>query len=92
MTTGTIGTAFCAAVAVAVDDLVATGFESFFSLTTYATITVSQSTGQSGHNCRAAAAAVAAGCITQFVCGFLTHTLVSIVQTVHKRVDDLRMA
>ncbi len=91
-TAGTIRTSVCAAVTVSVHNFVATGFQSFFSLMTDPTVTVSQSTGQGSHGGRAAAAAVAANCIADFVSSFPTNSFVSVVQTVDEGVHDFRMA
>jgi len=92
VTAGAVNTAFRATITVTVDNLVATGFQSFFSLTTYTTVAVSQCTGQSRHDSRAAAAAVAAGCVTQFVSRFTANAFIRVIQTIHEGVDDLRVA
>jgi len=91
-TAGTVCTSVRAAVAVSVDNFVTAGFQSFFSLVTNTAVAVSQSTGQSSHSRRAAAAAVAANCVTDFVSCFPTNTFVSVIQTVDEGVHDFRMA
>jgi len=81
-----------AAAAAAVNDFVATCFQSFFSLSANTTVTISQSTGQSGYNAWAAAALVLADLVTNLVSSFLTNSFVSVVQTVDESVHDFWMA
>jgi len=81
-----------AAATAAVNDFVATCFQSFFSLSANTTVTVSQSTGQSSYNAWAAAALVLADLVTNLVSSFLTNSFVSVVKTVDESVHNFWMA
>lgn len=91
-TTGTVCTTFRAAVAVTVNNFVTACFQSFFSLMTNPTITIGQSTAQSSDSGRAAAAAVAANCVADFVSSFPSNSFVRVVQTIDECVHNFRMA
>ena len=91
-TAGTIRTTFCAAVAVSVDNFVTACFQSFFSLMTNPTIAVGQSTAQGSDSRWAAAAAVAANCVTDFVGSFPSNSFVRVIQTIDECVHDFGMA
>lgn len=91
-TTGTVCTTVCAAVAVPVNNFVATSFQSFFSLATNSTVAVGQSTAQGSDSGRAAAAVVAANCVTDFVSSFPSNSFVGVIQTVDECVHNFRMA
>ncbi len=75
----------------AVDDLVATGFQSFFSLAANSTIAVAKSTGQSRSQFRAAAAAVRTKLITNFVSRLPANLLIRIIQPANEGFHDFRM-
>ena len=82
-----------ASVAAAVDNFVTAGFESFFGLVTNTFVAVAESTRQSGHNFRSAAAAtVAANLVADFVGRFFADTFISVVQSVDEGTHDFRVA
>jgi len=77
----------------AINNLVATKLESFFSFVANVTIAVSQSSSQSFNSLVAhAAAAITTNLVADFVCSFSTNPLVAIVQSVDKSGHDFWIA
>jgi hypothetical protein len=77
----------------AIDDFVAADFQSFFSFVANATIAVSQSSRQSFDNFVVhAAAAVTTDLVTDFISGFVTNSLIAIVQSVDEGTHDFGIA
>lgn len=67
-------------------------FQSFFSLSAYASITVSQSTGQCRHDTWTAAAVVLTNLVTNFISSFRTNSFIRVIQSIDESVHNFRVA
>ena len=84
--------AIAAGVTTAIHNFVTASFESFFGLTTNTFVAVTESTRQSSHDFRSAAATVLANLVANFVGCLFTDTFISVVQRVDEGTHDFRIA
>ena len=75
-----------------VNNIISTGFQSFFCLPSNASIAISQSSRQSSNNIFVAAARILAELIAKLIGGFFTNAFIGVVQGINHGSQNFRIA